>query len=440
MVVPANSNGYALSTLLSLISDYHDFNPGPVPVLPYPTPLEFSKQVSRGRPCVYRLKQSAEQQGECHARTKIWTDPSPDGTPEDSRPRTRNFNEQLSEAEAILNCEAFTWTKDRLCELVEEEVEVAVTPDGRADSLYSLPRRDNVAEDDDEEEAKNTNQEEEQESEQEQVFLQPATITMPISTLLDKLTSPSPSSGPVYYLQSQNSNLFTSPLSSLLPSLPSASHLGFATSVLGTPEATNIWIGNAQSVTSTHRDPYENLYLVLTGRKKFILYPPVEEVCLHAKGVRTGAWVYDARTGEFDVTLEGDVDVDDDDDGNGNGNDGSDSSLAEQLPSSESSRSSPNLIPWIPIDPLSPPPPTSTRYPLYRHAHPLTVTVGDGEILYLPAGWFHHVTQECGFWSDESAAPCIAVNYWFDMDYDGEKYIMREMVGRLVERVREENG
>jgi jumonji domain-containing protein 7 len=66
----------------------------------------------------------------------------------------------------------------------------------------------------------------------------------------------------------------------------------------------------------------------------------------------------------------------------------------------------------------------------------MTITVEAGQMLYLPAGWFHQVKQECGTWDDGSAAPCVAVNYWFDMDYEGERYVMRQLVGRLVEDAR----
>ena len=99
-----------------------------------------------------------------------------------------------------------------------------------------------------------------------------------------------------------------------------------------------------------------------------------------------------------------------------------------------------NRIPWIPVDPLNLPTPDilASKYPYYQYSHPLTVTVSEGEILYLPAGWFHHVSQECGVWDDGEIAPCIAVNYWYDMDYEGEKYAMREMLGRLVEAARRE--
>lgn len=451
----------ALSTLLQLIEDYHAFNPGPVPVYPYPTSLDFSKQVSRGRPCVYRLDRKVKGG---------------------------------DEERAILDAPAFRWTKESLGALVEGDVEVAVTPDGRADSLYPLPRRNDsrdeeVEEGDGGDEAYDGRREdnvderdgEDEGEDEEQVFVQPATINMSLSRLLDTLTHSSSSSTPsservVYYLQSQNSNLTTSPLSALradLPLLPS-----FATPVLGdAPEAQNIWIGSDRSVTSTHRDPYENLYLVLKGRKRFTLYAPVEEVCLHATRVRTGRWdLRRHRRGDGDEHVSGrgngggeeargteeDLDCDwdwkirlDNEQEDGQGTSSSTSaSTASTLTSSSiaagdctatdsdktGSGTGPFLVPWIPIDPYKPPPTTSSRYPYYQYAHPLTVTVSEGEILYLPAGWFHHVSQECGEWDDGSVAPCIAVNYWFDMDYEGEKYVMREMLGGLVERVRNGNG
>jgi jumonji domain-containing protein 7 len=297
----------------------------------------------------------------------------------------------------------------------------------------------------------------------EPVFLQPATTCMTLSKLIDELCAPVPASPsaaqmsppvkPVYYLQSQDSNLSRPELASLIAHLP-ATPPPFALPILGDPDATNIWIGNAQSVTSTHRDPYENLYLVVKGRKQFVLYAPVEEICLHATMVRTGRWTFDEDTEKFNITMDVDGDVDEDvdddhpDDGEAQGEDASPSAL--DTPSSDetstSSNTNPAKIPWIPIDPLHPPPPSSALYPYYKHARPLTVTVEEGQILYLPAGWFHHVTQECGRWEDEdedhdngtttTRAPCIALNYWFDMDYSGEKHVMREMVGRLVEKVR----
>ncbi|XP_029392407.1 bifunctional peptidase and (3S)-lysyl hydroxylase JMJD7 isoform X2 [Mus pahari] len=63
-------------------------------------------------------------------------------------------------------------------------------------------------------------------------------------------------------------------------------------------------------------------------------------------------------------------------------------------------------VPWTPLDPLAP---DLTQYPSYSQARALHCTVRAGEMLYLPALWFHHVQQSHG---------CIAVNFWYDMEYD----------------------
>ena len=47
------------------------------------------------------------------------------------------------------------------------------------------------------------------------------------------------------------------------------------------------------------------------------------------------------------------------------------------------------------------------------HAKPLRVTVRAGELLYLPSLYYHHVQQTA-----DPDGRCIAVNFWFDMDYD----------------------
>lgn len=288
----------ASSVLLNLIEDYHSFNPADVPKLPYPTYLEFSKQVSRGRPCVYRLDPHASRS-------------------ESSLDRPSRSAKVRAEIESLLSLPAFSWSRETLCKKVRDDVEVAVTPDGRADALYplepaspappapsssfsngTLSDHDNNNKSAVDANAYNDSAETKPE---EQVFVQPATVTMSLSSLFDKLCPPHAKpvsdkhgheheheSKGVYYLQSQNSNLTSTPLSPLLSDLPT--NLPFAEPVLGDPEAINIWMGTDASVTSTHRDPYENLYLVLRGQKTFTLWPPVEELCLHGKS-SLSSWV-----------------------------------------------------------------------------------------------------------------------------------------------------
>merc|ERR1719262_1669522 len=62
-------------------------------------------------------------------------------------------------------------------------------------------------------------------------------------------------------------------------------------------------------------------------------------------------------------------------------------------------------IPWIVIDPLNP---NFTEYPEFRKTTPFYLRLNAGDILYLPSLWFHHLRQSHG---------CIAVNFWYDMDY-----------------------
>ena len=327
----------------------------------------------------------------------------------------------------ILSSPAFAWTPQALCAKVGDEVEVAVTPDGRADALYPLPQSP----------ALNGDLHDHEKREEEQVFVQPATTNMSLSSLLGKLTPSSVSriqdndgsstGKPVYYLQSQNSNLTSTPLTPLLEDLPP--NLPFAATVLGEPDAINIWIGDHRSVTSTHRDPYENLYLVLRGSKTFTLYAPVEELCLHAKMVRTGRLVQDEMTGEEESGFR--IELDEPTSLSPDGNYGSPTNQGSEPRWQE------NRIPWIPISPLLSRSYLNKAFPYYQYARPETITVEAGQILYLPSGWFHHVTQQCGTWDDGNSAPCIAVNYWFDMDYEGEKFVMRQMVSRLVDTVRE---
>ena len=245
----------ATDHLLSLLEDYHSFNPSQPSVLPWPTPLQFSKQVSKGLPCVY-----SPWSTNFALHNHTGSTPTSASTSNFSRRygSMTSFSEErdLSAGSIGQFKSAMSWTRETLTESVREKIEVALTPNGRADSLCFDAG--------------------------EKVFLQPANLFMTIEELLQKLCPASRQHHshlqPVCYLQSQNSNLTTTPLASLLDDLPS--NIPFAKEVLGEPEAVNIWIGNAQSVTSAHRDPYENVYVVLKGEKTFTLWAPVEELTL----------------------------------------------------------------------------------------------------------------------------------------------------------------
>ncbi|KAH0445954.1 hypothetical protein IEQ34_025212 [Dendrobium chrysotoxum] len=132
---------------------------------------------------------------------------------------------------------------------------------------------------------------------------------------------------------------------------------------LGTePEATNLWIGTSKSRTSMHREIItENLFTVIRGTKIFTLYPPCEA---HFLCEDKPYEVYQWHRAPDDLW---------------------------SLQPSDST-----ATPWIPIDPsLHQTPPENVRHERFAKAlPPLIVRVHAGQTLFLPAGWYHHVTQE----------------------------------------------
>lgn len=65
-----------------------------------------------------------------------------------------------------------------------------------------------------------------------------------------------------------------------------------------------------------------------------------------------------------------------------------------------------NVLPWIPVDPAKPV--DLDKYPRYKSARPLSVTLQRGDILYLPALWYHRVSQTAS--KDPEVPLAIAIN------------------------------
>lgn len=202
----------------------------------------------------------------------------------------------------------------------------------------------------------------------------------------------------VPYLSQQNDSL-RQELPTLIEDVPSAVPLGCA-AFGNEPEAINLWIGDDRAVSSCHKDHYENLYTVVRGEKVFTLLPPAavpflqEQRCPAARfrrrSAEKGATADAGASGEqhFEVVLDGDA--------------------AE--------------VPWVPVDVAAP---DLRRFPGFAQAAKLVreVRVGAGEMLYLPAMWYHRVAQR---------GLTIAVNYWHDMPF-GHAFVhhhfLRDVVG-----------
>ncbi|CAD6885056.1 unnamed protein product [Tilletia caries] len=305
----------------------------------------------------------------------------------------------------------------------EQTFAVALTPNGRADDLVSK----------DEGEGENV------------VFALPHEQQMNFPQLLDALHQTS-TSAPIAYLQSQNSNLTTladedkggaGPFRPLLddllhsssPSSPkSKPYPEWAAEAIGKePEATNIWIGTSKSRSSMHRDHYENLFLVVRGTKTFTVLPPTEGHFLSAEDT-----FYPLCQWTPDHSL---------------------SSSSESRPPLKL-EPLPNLppTPWIPIDPLPPspsntrppaPPQAQTRYTKFlTRLSPLPIQVHAGQMLYLPAGWYHAVEQvedidDSPPEHDGGGRPgiCLGVNWWWEADV-GDRWAWLGLVRELNRRAK----
>ncbi|KAK4153122.1 cupin-like domain-containing protein [Chaetomidium leptoderma] len=278
-----------------------------------------------------------------------------------------------------------TWTVDYLKDVLgDEPVNVAVTPRGNADAPtpYTSPDGTTTT----------------------LVFAKPHEEDQPFSAFLSHLTSTPQKE--VRYAQTQNDNLRHGEYHPLFHHVPPT--IPWARLALGQeqPDAVNLWIGNARSVTALHKDNYENVYVQVAGHKHFVLLPPAggaaavvnEQPLSAARYVRTH-------------TLEGEEE-------------GLEGGLELVLDDGEEGKG--EVVPFAIWDPNRPAE-NATRYSAL--AQPMRVTLDPGDMLYLPCMWYHKVSQSC---SPEGV--CIAVNYWYDMDFAGPLYPLSTFVRSVVNK------
>ena len=260
------------------------------------------------------------------------------------------------------------WNSNYLREILREtNVNVAITPHGNADSILHLPPNGAV-------------------------FVKPLERSEPFSQAMDRIKTQAldPTySGPTHYLQTQNDNLrgeYATLFEDVPPSIPWA-----RIALEKDPDAINFWLGNAASTTALHKDNYENVYVQVLGRKHFVLLPPVEAPCVNEKAVLAATYAYTGAHTDAGVLKKDD--------------------LVVQIDEPEEGEQQGTYVPFATWDPDEP---DAHATPYSQHSRPLRVSLEEGDMLYLPALWYHKVSQSC---NDEGL--CCAVNYWYDLDFSG---------------------
>ncbi|KIK68155.1 hypothetical protein GYMLUDRAFT_1015919 [Collybiopsis luxurians FD-317 M1] len=255
---------------------------------------------------------------------------------------------------------AFKWTNEYLINKMESHaVSVAVTPNGRADAVTPGPDGKRL------------------------YFAEPAVEKMTMNSFLSNLSEDdSALDTERYYLQSQNGNLYSnrffegqddpSEFEPLRQDVPS--EIKWCSEALDkAPDAVNLWIGDSKSVTSIH-NPYENIYTVVRETKHFTLLPPTDGWYLDERSFPHATYVRDSGGR---LTLQ---------------------------PSSEDTAA----VRWSSISD----PHLAGR--LSPKAHPIHISISQGESIYIPVGWWHHVRQ---------SGITIALNWWYDTEMRGSSWV-----------------
>lgn len=283
------------------------------------------------------------------------------------------------------------WDKNYLANAVRSKVGINLTPDGHGDCIKTVGNR--------------------------KQFVYPAEISANMSTFFHLLENMQPEAV-VPYLSQQNDNLRTDMeclLKDIDPTLPLVDEIfgGCA------PEAVNVWIGDERSVSSIHKDHYENMYAVVHGEKTFTLFPPTDIAFFPEDIFPTSRYELSEEAKKMLTEFEDDPDPFHgvasqpsssspscrNNTGAGLTLTGADLSLVRAGDEDGSS----GRLSWLPFDPEDARENLLTGHPPLRLSHPLRVRVRAGQVLYIPAMWYHRVSQ---------SQFTIAVNYWYDQRFD----------------------
>ncbi|KAL8618973.1 hypothetical protein ACOMHN_018356 [Nucella lapillus] len=134
----------------------------------------------------------------------------------------------------------------------------------------------------------------------------------------------------------------------------------------------NIWLSDGNTLGKAHFDPFDNFLCQISGEKEVMLFEPRND------------FLYEAHIPEAILSYN---------------------STLKQFRRSTLLDSTSMVM--TPVDILNP---HLGRFPKFGSARPMSCTIREGEVLFMPAFWWHEVQSR----PSRTQHRNLAVNFWYD--------------------------
>lgn len=199
------------------------------------------------------------------------------------------------------------------------------------------------------------------------VVVRPATLDMSFSSFLDMIT------GSEMKKRNVSAYLEYSSIPQYMPKLEKdIEELLFVKGIL-TRRQLNLWLSDGNTLGKLHFDPFDNLLCQISGTKHVTLFEPHDNTRLYESHIPEALLGFDQQTQQF---------------------------RRKMLMDSTS-------MVMSPVDITKP---DKERFPLFMNISPIHCTIHPGDVLYMPAFWWHEVRST----PDLQEARNMAVNYWYE--------------------------
>ncbi|XP_045175485.2 jmjC domain-containing protein D-like [Mercenaria mercenaria] len=135
----------------------------------------------------------------------------------------------------------------------------------------------------------------------------------------------------------------------------------------------NIWLSDGNTLGKLHFDPFDNFLCQLSGRKQVMLFDPHDNRRQYEAHIPEAVLAYNETTKMF---------------------------TKKQLVDTTS-------MVMSPVDITRP---DLERFPLFSSVHPLNCTIDEGDVLFMPAFWWHEVQS----YPNKEQGRNLAVNFWYE--------------------------